>query len=100
MYCPKCGAPLAKENGRWSCTSGGLKLSRRFGERLEQQFAARYQAGRRTAGEMNFVAGLYCPSCGVPTTSDSCPECSQSLRAFIWELVELHPHADGKGGWR
>ena len=100
MYCPKCAEPLEKRRGTWHCTSGGLELSRHMGDHLEERFSADYKPGRRFATDMR-INRWYCPSCGVPTDGEMrCPDCAHSLRDFLYELAELHPHAAGNGGWR
>lgn len=100
MYCPKCGEPLEKRSGAWRCTSGGLEFSVNFGDMLEARFAGGYRPGRRSPGRMQ-IDLWYCPSCGCPTEDNmSCPLCNQTLRDFLFTLVDLHPHADGRGGWR
>ncbi len=97
MYCPKCCALMSNATGAWMCTNG-LELSANFGEKLEATYRSAFRGGR--AGSFKLQPGVwYCPSCGIQLDEQmSCDECGKSLRPFLYELVELHPHPDGKGG--
>jgi hypothetical protein len=99
MYCPKCGLPMEKVQGLWRCTSGGLDFSQHLGEQLEARFAGDSKPGRVNSGGLE-VRRWYCPACGVPLDSEcDCPECRKSIRDLTFELIERHPHADGRGGY-
>ena len=77
-----------------------LRALTHLGDCLEERFAGGYKPGRLGAGDMR-INLWYCPSCGTPTDGEMrCPDCARSLRDFLYDLVELHPHTDGKGGWR
>ncbi len=101
MYCPKCSLPLVVDDkGIWRCTSGGLELSERFGKALSARYAAASRLGRPTVNRIH-SEHFFCPSCAAALSADSvCPECRESFREFVWQLIELHSHADGKGGWK
>ena len=101
MYCPKCSMPLAvTAKGIWHCTSGGLELSQKFGAKLAERFEATYRPDRALIPRMR-LGHWWCPSCGIEMGAGmECPECRKSLSDFHFELVEIHPHADGKGRWK
>jgi hypothetical protein len=89
---------MSKATGTWTC-SNGLELSVNLGQKLEATYQSAFRAGR---AESAMTIGVwYCPACGIPLDGQmSCGECGKSLLPFLRELVELHPHPDGKGGWR
>jgi rubrerythrin len=55
---------------------------------------------RRPSEEPTKVASgeWFCPACGVAMLTTTgvevrCPECARTLNEFVYELIELHPHA-------
>jgi hypothetical protein len=95
MYCPRCARPLTLQDEVWRCERGEMELSRSLGLRLAARFAT--GGGEEPAADSSAPVGghWYCPACGVPMDGDArCPACMRSLRTFLFELVELHPHAD------
>jgi hypothetical protein len=99
-YCPKCGQEVVEKDGIWACTSGGLEFSMRVGGQLAATYGASFLPGRKPAAPMQ-VGVLFCPSCcAVLGREYVCPECHRSLRQFIFQLIEIHPHADGNGKYR
>jgi hypothetical protein len=72
---------------------------------LERRLRAYFLDGatERTAPFPVGVGGeWFCPACGVRTTEATpgdvrCPSCDRSLKGFLYELVERHPHRDPDG---
>ena len=98
-YCPKCGELVVEKSGLWECSSGGLQFSEHLGGRLAATYGAAFIPGRKPAVPMQ-IETLFCPACCVAVDREyACPECGRGLRPFIFELIEFHPHADGRGSW-
>jgi hypothetical protein len=94
MYCAKCGMPVNRVEGIWTCSSGQFALSARLGDRLAARFEADSKPLPLKAHPPQMRLDLwYCPGCGVALdAAHQCPDCNESLTDFMYELVELHPH--------
>ncbi|MGC4115584.1 MAG: hypothetical protein QM765_13465 [Myxococcales bacterium] len=95
MFCPKCGDSMTDTGNGLECRRGRMPLS----QRLERRLRAAYEAGEakklQPAPTPTFEVGgtWHCPACGAAVDPDLvCSTCKKSLRPFIYELVELHPH--------
>jgi hypothetical protein len=98
-YCPKCGQVAVEKNGMWTCSSGGLEFSKDLGDRLAAAYSAVFVAGGTAPLRLPNATSLwFCPACCLPVDPEgSCAQGHSTLKPFLFELVELHPHADGRG---
>jgi predicted amidophosphoribosyltransferase len=105
LYCPKCGELLEAATNALRCNAGQTTFAKELSDRL----VACYITEERRPKELPFgfaVGGTwFCPACERRAEEAErgrimCPQCGRSLNEFIHSLIERHPHADGKGGWR
>jgi tRNA(Ile2) C34 agmatinyltransferase TiaS len=110
LFCPKCGAALAKTvDGHFECKRGRMPLAHHLEQRLIECFVTearrpREPSGVYKAGPPKIGGTWFCPGCGVMTTESTpgdvrCPKCSRSLSEFVYALVERHPHLNQSGKW-
>jgi hypothetical protein len=77
--------------GVWRC-GNGLELSISLGGKLADQYAASFRPGRHASFPVK-IGVYYCPGCSTQLDAAmTCTDCGKSLRPFLYELVELHPH--------
>ena len=96
-YCPKCGQVAIEKDGFWWCTSA-LQFSKHLGDRLTKTYSAMFIPGRRPpVGLPGVDSPWFCPACCAVVGNDVCPEGHPSLRPFVFDLIERHPHDDGHG---
>lgn len=95
MYCPHCGREMRLVDGVFACDAGGMSLSPHLHGILTQRFPEQrlrpsgVEVGRR-------LTRWFCPGCGVPLGPGMvCGQCGQSIQDLLFQLVELHPHAEG-----
>lgn len=78
----------------YRCVPGDMTLSGTMHQQLSEVFEGRRRPGK--ASPTHRGGRWFCPGCGCPATSDAghvqCPQCGESLDAFLRGLVELHPH--------
>ena len=104
MYCPKCSDVLeVGANGALSCKRGGMDLSKHLERQLRECYVERIRVPRDDPFAVEIGGQWFCPGCGVRAVETHpgdlrCPRCRYSLREFIRELIELHPHAAGAVG--
>lgn len=103
MYCPKCGSTLSENaDGTFMCANG-LPLSRRLSQRLRDAYGASMNDSSAQTPLQGWQ-GWYCPGCGTnlahTPSGEPCPGCGIVLsRLVVYEMIELHPHPDGHGGF-
>ena len=87
------------------CDSGQLIFAKELSDRLVSCYATEDRVPKDLPFGFAVGGTWFCPACGSQAEESErgrvkCPECGRSLNEFIHSLVEKHPHADGKGGWR
>lgn len=99
MHCPKCNAQLIRESdGTLACVPGRMAISRHLSNGLTECFESG-GARRPSEGPTKVASGeWFCPACGVAMLTSRevevrCPKCTRTLNEFVYELIELHPHA-------
>lgn len=100
MFCPKCGAELiVGERGSFSCPRG-LDFSTRLSDLLREQYDT--GASARAATTTTPSGRYFCPGCRAPLESleKPCASCGRSLtKPIMFQLIEFHPHPDGRGSF-
>lgn len=97
MFCPKCGDKLVRTGRELTCVKGKMGLSQNLEKRLTDCFILKIDKPKEF--KFSFVVGgnWFCPDCGVKEIEKEgficCPHCGLSLNEFIFQLVEIHPHA-------
>jgi hypothetical protein len=95
MYCPHCGREIRLVEGMYVCEAGEMT----FGQYLHGILAKIFPEQRPRTIEVEVGRQLtrwFCPGCGVPLGKGMvCGQCGQSIHDLLWQLVELHPHAQG-----
>jgi hypothetical protein len=92
MYCPHCGREMVLRDEVFTCTAGGMGLSRRVHQTLSERFPVQRPRTARSPVRHELTR-WFCPGCGVPLDRQMrCPACEQSIADLLFPLVELHPH--------
>jgi hypothetical protein len=90
LFCPRCAAAMDRSGGELTCLPGDMGLSRRLETALLGRFGGRVNAD---APAPTPGSSWYCPACRLPIGEGmTCGACGESLREFLFQLVELHPH--------
>jgi hypothetical protein len=101
MFCAKCGNELTiGERGNFSCPSG-LDFSIRLSELLREHYR-RDVPKHAVASPSAIPSRWFCPECGVRMGSPDqpCSACGRSLtKPIVFQLIEFHPHPDGRGSF-
>ena len=100
MHCPKCGDSLKEQSGTFLCERGKMELSKSLAQRLYSDFVSCEQpeAFRSFKTGYRFGGRWFCPGCGVlmkekESGAVTCPQCRRNIGQYLYELVEMHPHA-------
>jgi rubrerythrin len=83
------------------CERGEMALSKNMAERLYSCFVSKAEEPeefRFTKAGYHFGGRWFCPGCGVLMHEEEpgavrCPQCRRNIGKYLYQLVELHPHA-------
>ena len=100
MFCPKCGALLARREEPYPtfyCAPGDMALSAHLAAQLIQRYEGPPSPSQSPLPAFNrqLHSSLrwYCPGCGVRLDAHlDCAQCRKHLRDLVFPLIELHPH--------
>jgi len=100
LFCAKCGSSLTEDVRGWFVCPNGLEFSLHLSRLLRERYplsSAEQSAPRAPAERFTWL----CPGCGVALADAdlACAPCKTSLGPLVHQLVELHPHPDGRGGY-
>jgi uncharacterized Zn finger protein (UPF0148 family) len=101
LHCPKCGAVLKTKSGTLYCDRGDMH----FSPTLESAYRKHFDEKRERAPDVRWkckVGGAwFCPKCGGPMRETEgriwCDACEVNLGAFVYHLIEHHPHRSESG---
>jgi acetone carboxylase gamma subunit len=101
MYCPNCGGLLTvEERGDFVCPNG-LEFSIALSKRLRLLYPTALN-DPIDPPKLDGTRKWFCPSCGalLDISGEPCPKCSSLLTGdVVYQMVEIHPHPNGKGGF-
>lgn len=73
-----------------------MGLSVRMRQDLDECFVAKTRMPPERSFDFRWEGNWFCPGCGVKLTEKAgavtCPEGERNMSAFLYQLVELHPH--------
>ena len=97
MFCPKCGDELQEVNGELACARGGMALSKSIERRLVEAYVVKCRVPSESQAKFRWGGSWFCPGCGVSAKESEgrvrCPQCLLSMNEFLYELIQVHPHA-------
>jgi hypothetical protein len=100
LFCAKCGSGLTEHERGWFVCPNGLQFSLHLSRLLRERYPVSSGA-EPTKREPPEPFTWFCPGCGgtLAGAELDCRSCKISLGPLVHDLVEHHPHPDGRGAY-
>ena len=103
LHCPKCGDLLVEGQQTLYCPRGEMEFSPILDRAYRRHFADRVEPAPDVHWKCKIGGDWFCPQCGCKMRESEgrilCAECAVNLGAFVYHLIELHPHKTESGTW-
>lgn len=104
LYCPRCGDVLANEQGTYFCKRGDMYFSPILASAYRKHFEEKTEPAPDSRWKCVIGGNWYCPQCGKKMEETEgkilCRECGVNLGAWVYHIIEHHPHRTEAGTLR